>query len=391
MQQMHTAQQVRRPEVRTDRSVVFAGACALALAMGVGRFVYTPILPMMRQQAHLSGSGASALATGNYVGYLLGALAATAQQSLGRRAWSLRISAVTLIATLALMPVTTGAGVWTVLRTVAGFDSALIFLVASNTVLEHLRSHRSHLAGWVYGGVGTGIVLSGVMSLIVGRAASWRVAWFAAAVMCLVLLPFAWRLGVSAARGGATAPSTGRRGVMSAGFTSLLVSYILEGAGYIIAGTFLVAAVTSTGSAALGAWAWVVAGLAAAPSCVLWARAAQRLSRPTLVMVALLVQAVGMALPAATSSAAASLVAAALFGGTFMGITTLVLAQGRASGSPRAVAVLSTGYALGQVAGPLVVAPFLAGGYRTPLLIAAALAAVAALIVGVGGTAADGD
>ena len=51
-------------------------AAALAAAMGIGRFVYTPILPLMTAHAHLTTQSAGQLATANYVGYLVGAVAA---------------------------------------------------------------------------------------------------------------------------------------------------------------------------------------------------------------------------------------------------------------------------------------------------------------------------
>lgn len=125
---------------------------------------------------------------------------------------------------------------------------------------------------------------------------------------------------------------------------------------------------------------WVVAGLAAVPSCVLWARLSRRLPRSVLLAAALALQAVGMVLPAVSASLGAALAGAVLFGGTFMGITTLALAEGRAYGSPRAVAVLSVGYSVGQIAGPLLVSPFLDSGYRLPLLIGAGLAAAGAVL-----------
>lgn len=61
--------------------IVGQGAAALAAGMGVGRFAYTPILPLMHVQAGLSPQLGAQLATANY-GTGLVALAADR----GRRA-----------------------------------------------------------------------------------------------------------------------------------------------------------------------------------------------------------------------------------------------------------------------------------------------------------------
>src|SRR5947209_16736662 len=53
---------------------VAGGVLALAAAMGIGRFAYTPILPAMEAAAHLDTAQAGLLAAANYAGYLVGAL-----------------------------------------------------------------------------------------------------------------------------------------------------------------------------------------------------------------------------------------------------------------------------------------------------------------------------
>jgi MFS family permease len=173
---------------------------------------------------------------------------------------------------------------------------------------------------------------------------------------------------------------TTRKGTRA--FAALFTSYSLEGVGYIIAGTFLVAAIDQNSPGWLGSGAWVIVGLAATPSAAFWAWLGRRWSRPGLLVVALLVQAIGVALPALLDDTAGALTAAALFGGTFIGIATLALATGAELRFPRSVALLTAGYSVGQIVGPLAAAPLLHNGYRPALLLAAAVLVLAAVAAG---------
>ncbi len=110
--------------------LVGQSAAALAGGMGVGRFAYTPILPMMHAQAGLSPRLGAGLATANYVGYLAGALAPIIAPALTRSRLTLRLSLLLLTVTLALMPVTHSGTLWLGSRLVAGAASALIFVIA---------------------------------------------------------------------------------------------------------------------------------------------------------------------------------------------------------------------------------------------------------------------
>lgn len=360
---------------------VAQAAAALAAGMGVGRFVYTPILPLMHVQAGLSAGDGAHLATANYVGYLVGAFAGILAPALVRSPVLLRASLLVLIATLVAMPLTHATEVWVVLRLLAGVASALIFVIAVSSLLSHLREHPAHLPGWAFGGVGAGIALSGLLVLALRSTADWRAAWWASAVLAAVLAAGAWNLrpesapaSVPEATGAVDRPAPRPH----RWFTALFASYTLEGVGYIVAGTFLVAAIEQGSPGRAGSGAWVLVGVAAVPSSALWSWLGRRWSRPGLLLVALTVQAVGIALPALVGGVAPALVSAVLFGATFIGISTLALATGAHLQFPRSVALLTAGYSVGQIAGPLVVAPLLRHGYHQALLVAAAVVLVAA-------------
>jgi MFS family permease len=372
---------------RTPWALVLQAAAALAMSMGIGRFAYTPILPLMHAQAGLSAQYGSALATANYLGYLIGALLGIAAPALIRSLRTLRAGQVVLVGTLVLMAATENHAAWFALRLTAGVASALVFMIAVTAMLTRLRAHSQHLAGWGFGGVGLGIALSGAVVLVLPATPDWRTAWVSCAALAFILMVVAWPL-----RPGPAGPPTvvQRHGDLPSThrwFAALLASYSLEGVGYIIAGTFLVAAINENSPAWVGSGAWVLVGLAALPAPALWARLGRRWARPTLLLAALLIQAGGIALPALVHGAGPALVSAVLFGGTFLGIASLALALGAHLQFPRAVAVLTTGYSTGQILGPLVVTPLLHHGYRVALLVSAAVvlaAAVAAAALRIG-------
>ena len=362
-------------------------AAALAAAMGVGRFVFTPILPLMEAQAGLSKQGASLLATGNYLGYLLGAILGIVVSGFGRARLALRAGGVVLVASLVVMPLTHDVGLWVVTRGVAGVASAVMFMVAGHTILTRLASSSPRSVGWAYGGVGAGIAASGILIAVVSAVGDWQAAWWSAAVLTALLVAVGWRIGETGDQTAGPTTATNQRRGHRGRFILLAGSYFLEGTGYIIAGTFLVAAVSATGPRWLGSSVWIIVGLAVVPSSALWTWFSTRFSRPSLIAGALILQAIGIGLPAVSASPWAAVIAAALFGATFVGITTLSLATGRHLGMPGAIAVLTAGYGVGQVIGPLVVTPLLGSGYRPALLVGAAIVfagAIAALLLRLG-------
>ena len=353
---------------------VAAGLLALAVAMGIGRFAFTPILPAMRDAFALSPAALGALASANYLGYLIGALAA-ATPLLGR--WGdpiLRWSLLALIAATASMAATDALPAWLVLRFLAGVASAGVFVYGSAAVLGRLaRRGRLDLTGWFYSGVGVGIAGSGLAVLASQRlapehTASWRAEWIAAALLATALTALGWpwlpRAAAAAGEGAPPQPSDSPSRVPRS-MVLLGAAYFLDGAGYIVAGTFLVAVVAAVpGLADLGAGSWILAGVAGAPSAILWTRAGARIGPLAALALAYLLQAAGLALPALSDAPLAAALSAALFGGTFIGITSLTMGETRRRMPPhllsRAIAWFTVVFGLGQVLGPLAAA-WLAG------------------------------
>src|SRR5687768_10462088 len=154
---------------------LLGGILALAAEMGIGRFAYTPLLPAMQEAAGLDPTQAGLLAAANYAGYLVGALLAAVAVPGSTRIRILLISAVAVAATTALMAVTTGLAIWSVVRFVAGLASAGVLVLATGLVLDDLRrQRRSSLSGWLFSGVGLGIVVSGVVVRLAGEKLGWR-------------------------------------------------------------------------------------------------------------------------------------------------------------------------------------------------------------------------
>ncbi|MEO5314676.1 YbfB/YjiJ family MFS transporter [Pseudarthrobacter sp. CC12] len=354
--------------------------------MGLGRFAFTPILPLMIGEAGLSSSAGANLATANYLGYLVGPFLTLIFHRLVSSRGLYRFGLVLIVFSLFGMGLTSNELIWLGLRFFAGTASALLFVMIATSTAYHCRAAGLRVTGWAYGGIGAGIALSGILILAFGSGGSWQHAWQVVALASLVLAALAWGLPLHPV---ITSPPTTRAGKRTSvqamrravrGFTPLAVSYFLEGVGYIIAGTFLVAAVAANSPGWVGNSSWILVGLAAAPSSALYGALSHRISAPTLLASALALQAVGMALPAVLPGALPALMAGACFGATFQGIATLSMTMGATSGLPHAVSILTIVLSTGQVAGPLIAAPLLTSGYSAALLLGAGIVACASVV-----------
>lgn len=368
--------------------VLVGGMLGMMVAMGIGRFAFTPILPLMQRDLGVSHSLAGWLASLNYVGYLAGALLCAVRPRLLRSTMVNVGAVVSCIATTLLMGLTPSPLWWGVLRLTAGIASALLFVVIAIEVSETLvRSRHSHWSSTLYGGVGLGIALSGAVVPYLDRLGGWSVTWLGIGLIA-ILLALAGITLVGKRRGAVEVPDgTVPTAGSLAGIGRLATAYFLEGVGYVVSATFLVTMIAHTpGLIGFAPWSWVAVGLAAAPSTILWQLTANRIgARPALTL-AYLLQAVGIFLSINAGSALRAGLAAVIFGGTFLGIVALAMAEGaRRSGTEgrRAAALLTACFGAGQVVGPPL-AGLLAdqqGGFSLTLLLAGAVVALGGLLV----------
>ena len=358
--------------------IALAGLLALAVAMGIGRFAFTPLMPMMQAEGAITLVEGGWLASANYAGYLVGALTAV---TLGLRPVAMVRLALVAVA-LSTLAMAWEAGIFAAmaLRCVAGVASAWVLVSTSAWCLHRFErapaGQRPRLAATLYAGVGVGILAAGLACLALLRAGGdartgWLVLGGAAAVATVAL---GFLMGDDA-----SAPSTSAAPGMRWDATAwrLVIAYGLFGFGYIIPATYLpaMARAAFTDPLVYG-WTWPVFGAAAAASVFVAAAARRRFSERGTWIAGHVLMAIGVALPIVASGIGGIVCAGVLVGGTFMVVTMAGMQEARrvrgAAARPL-MAAMTSAFAAGQIAGPLLVSALAARGasYAPTLAIAA--------------------
>jgi predicted MFS family arabinose efflux permease len=364
----------------------------MMLAMGIGRFVYTPILPDMIGAGLLDVKSAGLLASANFIGYFVGAIAATPFGRATARRRLLMIAIVASVATTFAMGCTGELWAWHALRFASGVASAFAQIFISGFVMEALmRRNRPDWIGWLLGGVGLGIVLSSIVVELAQRSGlAWDRQWLVAGALGLALalpaLLIAFRLQPVDAMPAPGEAQPARSPLFTLSFTLLLLAYSGLGLGYVVQATYLPTLVRALPQLAqFSTLTWLVVGLAAAPSNFLWLNAARRMGVTAALILGFLLQAVGLLVPVLWHSVPGAMIGAAALGATLIGITALCLQQARLLAPDqfaRAVAVLTVGFGLGQIAGPSLAARLVGPGndFLPPTIMASSVLLVSALM-----------
>ncbi|MGK9045624.1 YbfB/YjiJ family MFS transporter [Mammaliicoccus vitulinus] len=365
---------------------------SLFIVMAIGRFSYTPVLPFMQKATHLSNQDAGLLATINYLGYLIGAMIPTFL-IMKSKVIDLKIYLLINIISVLLMGFTHDFVTWNILRFVAGITSGTVFVLASNVVLESLnKGGKSHLSGFLYSGVGLGIFTSSIFVQLYTDSETWASTWIILGVASLVMGSVVIFLMKDIKEPINLENKNLNINNKSEAYTKWFmvffsIAYLLEGAGYIVTGTFLVAIVESIPNLKeYAALSWMFVGLAAIPSCILWSILGNKIGFIKAIYLAFILQFIGVILPVFSHHTVSLIISSCLFGGTFLGLTTLFMSRGQimsAISGKNLVALLTFIYSLGQV-----IAPYFAGiligdtdNYNGALIFASSLLILAIIAI----------
>lgn len=365
-------------------AIALAGMAALAVAMGIGRFAFTPVLPMMQHDRGLTLAQGGWLASANYLGYFAGAVLATRSRMRAALAITLWLFAISIATGAAA--ISTRFEILFALRFVAGLASALVLVHVSSWALDALsQAGRPELRGIVFAGVGVGIVCAGLACIVLaGASASSDTAWITlggiALAVSLAIAPL-----IRGAEGHAQGPGPASPREPLARHWRLIYAHAAFGFGYIIPATFLpVMAKKILGDTALFGWAWPIFGAASALSTWLCVRLAGHLRVRDAWAGSLVVMAVGVASPVVVPGIVGILIAAVCVGASFMVATMLAMQEARSECGDAArplMGAMTTAFALGQIAGPLVVSGATDAAFAHVLLIASVPLLLAAYLL----------
>ncbi|MCR6476138.1 YbfB/YjiJ family MFS transporter [Variovorax sp. ZS18.2.2] len=383
---------------RQDRRGAWRAALAcmvtLAVAMGLGRFAFTPMLPIMLGEGKLELAGGGVLASLNYLGYFLGAVSCAA---IGIKASSMvrggLAATAALLIGMGLLHSFTG---WGVLRGAAGVMSAWVFVFASGWGLRRLAETNSPmLAGVIYTGPGIGIAMTGLLGGALGRWGS-EVGWIGLGLLAVVLIAVIWRVfdDGEAAQGGSTkapviASSVTASGADRSDAIWLVALYGLAGFGYIITATFLpVIARQALPESSWPDFFWPLFGAAIIPGALIGARAPTHWDNRLLLAAAYALQALGVVLSVAWPTIGGFALGSLLLGMPFTAITLFAMREARRLRGNAAAGLIgyaTASYGVGQIIGPLFAAPLAqrTGSFEQPLLVAAAALALGAVLFAV--------
>ena len=365
--------------------VMIAGFFSLVLTLGVARFSYTPLLPVMLDETFLTNASGGWLATINYMGYMSGALIAASISDLKLKDTLYRIGLIVAIVTTIGMSLAENYILWAVMRFFAGLSSAAGLLLGSGLIMNWLlkHGHRAEL-GIHFGGLGLGIAVSAAVTMLMVGKLDWMQQWqvFTIVGVALAVPAWLWLPKPESVKAGEKHKDLVDKSPRKSWMRLLFAAYFCAGFGYVISATFLVAIIENEPALqGKGNLVWLITGLAATPACFLWDRISRKVGELNALLTAYLLNIIGIIIPAFDSSLTGVMLSGFFFGATFIGIVSLMLTMvGKffPTKPAKPMGKLTLSYGAAQIIAPAMSGMMaeVTGNYNTPLILASVIMAM---------------
>ncbi|WP_419767482.1 YbfB/YjiJ family MFS transporter [Arcobacter sp.] len=343
----------------SNASIILAGILALIIGVGVARFVFTSLLPPMLED-YLTVSFAGILASVNYAGYLAGSIFAVFIKDIYTKVKFFRLGMIISILTTLVLATTHNETLWLISRIIAGFGAAMALVVGSAIVMYKLKiDNKTKAMGIHFSGIGFSILVTDlIVRAVFYFHGTWQEAWlvltifaFFASFYSMYILSFGKRVDANVVKHHFDIK------LFSPFVILLIIAYFCEGVGFVVQATFIPDIINSLeGLKGYGNLTWTLVGLAGIPSCIIWMNLAHKYGSVNIIIIAMLLQVVGILISALTNNLYLNLLSGVLYGGTFIGLVALFMSLGgKLSGANPVVLMgaLTTAYGVGQVLAPL--------------------------------------
>ena len=336
--------------------LILTGIAALTIAVGIGRFSYTPILPYMISELNLTTTEAGLIASSNYLGYLLGSLIPIFPQ-FPKNIRSIFIYSIFIsIISLFAMGLTNTFEVFILIRFIHGIFSAFVLILGTSLIVSHVQKKGKIFLGTAhFSGVGLGMALSAIVVSYLGFLNfTWDELWFSIGILA-IMLSFQI-IKFTPIQKAEVRYNLKSKNKTNLGFSLITISYGLYGFGYVAFGTFISTMSRLTpGLEKTEPYVWFVVGVTGIPSVFFWNWFGSKIGNDIGLFLANLILGLGVLFSVLINNEFGIFISCILFGLSFVPITSMCLLEGqkRFSGSfIVSTAILTFSFSIGQMIGP---------------------------------------
>ncbi|WP_026802847.1 YbfB/YjiJ family MFS transporter [Aliarcobacter lanthieri] len=340
-------------------AILIAGIFSIIIGIGVARFAFTGLIPPMIDD-YLTIKFVGILASLNFAGYLAGSIFSVFIKDINIKVYFYRFGVILAIVTTFVLAFSKDETLWMISRVLGGFAGAMCLVVGSAIVMQKLKiESKTKAMGIHFSGIGFSILTTDLIArYILSLGYIWEDAWSVLCIYAIVLSFYAmYILSFDKEVKQSQIKQKFDFSIFTPFVILLIMAYFAEGVGFVVQATFLPDIINNLeGLEGYGSLTWTLVGIAGIPSCIIWMRLAHKYGSVNIIIIAFILQAVGILIPAFTANMYLNLLSGVLYGGTFIGLVALFMNLGGqlSKGNPVVLmGALTTSYGIGQVIAPL--------------------------------------